>query len=105
MKTKKIPAIVMLLAGSVACIITYLNEYNLKDMLVALVWVLILFYFLGVIIELLFEKFEIEKKPEPEVNDGEVVDKTQEVSETLEEGEILGDNSSYSNGTDDNPNL
>ena len=78
MKTKKIPAIVMLLGGSVACIITYLNGYNLKDMLVALVWALILFFFLGVIVELLFEKFEIESKEKSESDDGEVVEKPSE---------------------------
>lgn len=78
MKTKKIPAIVMLLGGSVACIITYLNGYNLKDMLVTLVWVLILFFVFGVVIEFLFEKFEIESKEEPESDDGEVVEKTSE---------------------------
>jgi len=81
MKTKKIPAIVMLLAGSITCVVTYINGYNLKDMLVALVWALILFFFLGVIVELLFEKFEIAKEEEPESDDGEVVDKTSENSE------------------------
>jgi len=102
MKTKKIPAIVMLLGGSIACIITYLNGYNLKDMLVTLVWVLILFYFLGVIAELLFEKFEIEKEEEPENNDGEVVDKTQEAAETSEEGETLGNEGEGSGGSSAN---
>lgn len=96
MKTKKIPAIVMLLAGSIACIIMYLNGYDLKDMLVALVWVLILFYMLGVVVELLFEKFEIAKEPEPEGNDGEVVDKTQDNSENTEEGENQDNNETNS---------
>lgn len=83
MKTKKIPAIVMLLGGSFTCVISYLNGYNLKDMLVALVWSLLAFLVLGIIIEMLFEKFEIEKIEEPESDDGEVVEKT---SENQEEG-------------------
>ena len=76
MKIKKIPAIIMLIAGSVACIITYLNGYDLKDMLITLVWVLILFLIIGIAIQLIFEKFEIGTEPEKVTDDGEVVDKT-----------------------------
>ena len=43
MNTKKIPMFVMLLAGAVCVIVTYLNHYNLHDMLVALLIVLFVF--------------------------------------------------------------
>lgn len=81
MKTKKIPAIIMLIAGSVACIITYLNNYSLKEMLITLIWVMIVFLILGIVVQLLFEKFEIGVQPEVEEEDGEVVEKTGDESE------------------------
>lgn len=87
MKTKKIPAIVMLIGGAATCVITYLNHYNLRDMLIALVWALIAFLVLGIVIELLFEKFEIAKDEDEEVifdGDGEVVEKTEEESDAFE---------------------
>lgn len=84
----------MLVAGSIACIVTYLNHYNLKDMLVALLWVMLIFFAFGVIIELLFEKFEIEKKEEDNDDDGEVVEKT---SENQEEEESSEDDSDVNN--------
>lgn len=88
MKTKRIPAMVMLIGGSVTCIVTYFNRYNLEDMLYALIISLIVFYILGLVVEYLFEKFEIGKEEEEETEalDGEIVDKTEE---QLEEGEVL----------------
>ena len=95
MKTKKIPAIIMLIAGSVSCIITYLNNYSLKDMLVALVWVLIIFLIIGIFVEWLFEKYEIATEPETVEDDGEVVEKTgeegSEDASATEEGGVSPD--------------
>lgn len=90
MKTKKIPAIIMLIAGSVSCIITYLNNYSLKDMLVALVWVLIIFLVIGIFVEWLFEKNGIAVEPETVEGDGEVVEKTGEENgeETVDENQV-----------------
>ena len=85
MKTKKIPAIIMLIGGSVTCIVTYISRYDLEEMLIALVVSLIIFYILGLLVEFLFEKFEIAKE-EDEIaeEDGEVVEKTGETSEEEE---------------------
>lgn len=90
MKTKKIPALIMLLGGSVTCIVTYINHYNLEDMLIALIFSLVIFFALGLLIEFLFEKFEIakEKEKQEEEPDGEVVDKTGEVSNESLDSEI-----------------
>lgn len=74
MNTKRIPAIVMLLGGAVACIVTFLNHYSLKDMLVVVTFTLVLFLCLGVIIRLIFDGFEM--PDESKVDDeGEVVEK------------------------------
>ena len=74
MNTKKIPLFTMLLAGSVACIVTYLYHYSLHDMLVVLLIVLILFLILGLIIKKIFDKFEI-STDKPVDDEGEVVEK------------------------------
>ena len=78
MNTKKIPAFVMLLAGSVAAIVTYINHYSFEDMLVVLILTLIVFLIIGVVIKLIFDSFQIETPDEDRVDDdGEVLDKTE----------------------------
>lgn len=78
MKTKTIPAIVMLLGLSVAVIITYINGYTLTEMLKVLLIVLFVFLFIGLIIKHLFDKYipVIEETPETEEDEGSVIEKT-----------------------------
>lgn len=84
MKTKHIPAMVMLLGGSVACVVSYINHYNLREMLVALMTALLVFLILGVIIRLIFDSFKM--PDEDKVNDeGEVVEKQVEGDKESEE--------------------
>ncbi len=83
MNTKKIPALIMLLAGAVVCIVTYLNHYNLKDMLTVLFGVLLVFLVIGVIVKKIFDSFRM--PDENAVNDeGEVVEKQVESEESEE---------------------
>lgn len=95
MNTNKIPALVMLLAGAVAVIVTYINHYSLEDMLVVLILTLIFFLILGVVIKLIFDSFHIEEPDEDRVDDeGEVVEKTElsEENENIEdEGNAVSD--------------
>ena len=80
MNTKRIPAVVMLLAGAVATIVTYINHYSLEDMLVVLILTLIGFLIIGIAIMLVFDSFHIDTPDEDRVDDdGEVVEKTGEV--------------------------
>ncbi|MCR5419967.1 MAG: hypothetical protein K6E98_03060 [Lachnospiraceae bacterium] len=74
MKTKKVPLIVMLLAGAVTCIVTYLDHYNLHDMLVVLLIVLIIFLIIGLIIKKIFDFFGISTDDAVD-DEGEVVEK------------------------------
>ena len=91
MNTKRIPAIVMLLAGSVATIVTYINHYSLEDMLVVLILTLIVFLIIGVAIKLVFDSFHIEEPDAERVDDdGEVVEKPVNPDENGEEGESEG---------------
>lgn len=78
MNTNRIPALVMLLAGAVAVIVTYINHYSLEDMLAVLILTLIVFLIIGVVIKLIFDSFHIEEVDEDRVDDeGEVVEKTE----------------------------
>ena len=87
MNTKRIPAFVMLLAGAVATIVTYINHYSLEDMLVVLILTLIVFLVIGVAIKLVFDSFHIEEPDEDRVDDeGEVVEKTEEMLNEDSEG-------------------
>lgn len=77
MNTRKIPALIMLLAGSVACIVTYLNHYSLKDMLIVLFIVLIVFLIIGMIVKGIFDSIHLPTADA--VNpDGEVIEKREE---------------------------
>lgn len=90
MNTNRIPALVMLLAGAVAVIVTYINHYSLEDMLVVLILTLIVFLVIGVVIKLIFDSFHIEEVDEDRVDDeGEVVEKT-ELSDDNEDTEGEG---------------
>ncbi len=85
MKTKKVPLIVMLLAGAVACIVTWLEHYSLNEMLVVLLVVLILFLIIGLIIKVIFDKFDI-STDKPVDDEGEVVEKQSDEGDEEEEG-------------------
>ena len=87
MNTRKIPAFVMLLAGAVVTIVTFVNHYSLEDMLVILILTLIGFLIVGIVIKLVFDSFHIEEPDEDKVDDdGEVVEKTAASGEEGAEG-------------------
>lgn len=85
MNRKNLPLLLMLTAGAVTCIITYVMDYTMVAKLVSLFLVLILFYFFGSILKWTLDSFdrqneekaEKEKKEaeesesDPEAEDGE----------------------------------
>lgn len=80
MNTKRVPSIIMLLAGAVTCIVTFLNGYEIKDTLVILIWVLIVFLIIGCVIKKILDSFHMPN--EDAVNDeGEVIKKNSEDGE------------------------
>lgn len=68
MKTKDIPAMVMLLAGGVYCLIGIRYQIPLMDFSVQLLIVLLIFWIMGGIVRILLDKFmgEIEDKAKTE---------------------------------------
>lgn len=92
MKTKFIPAIVMLLGGAVACIVTFINHYTLQEMLAVLAVALIIFLIIGVIVRLILDSIKL---PDDTLVDdeGEVVEKQGDNTEDgLDTSDEEGDN-------------
>lgn len=87
MKTKFIPATVMLLGGAVACVVTFFNHYSLNDMLVVLLLTLLVFLVLGVVIRLIFDSFKLPSDTLVD-DEGEVVEKQGEALEETQEEDV-----------------
>ena len=88
MKTKDIPAIVMLLAGGVYCLIGIRYQIPLMDFSVQLLIVLLIFWIIGGIVRMFLDKFmgEIGNQAETDENeDAEETDAEGEPQETKEE--------------------
>lgn len=66
----------MLLAGAIASIVMYINQYDLMELLLVLFSVMLLFYLIGLFIQKKVLKFmhEIQEKEEQE-KEGEVIEK------------------------------
>ena len=84
MNTRKIPLFIMLLAGSVACVVTYLDHYSFHDMLVVLLEVLIIFLIVGLIVKKILDKFDI-ARDDSVGDEGEVVEKQADEAEDSQE--------------------
>lgn len=80
MKTKPIPAIVMLVAGFVTCIMSIRYHLELKEFTKTLLLVLIVFYLLGIVVKIILDKNfpQMSKEEQEETTEEE---KTQEGQE------------------------
>ena len=88
MRTNYVPAIVMLLAGAVYCLIGLGSGTPLLDFTVQLLIVLLVFYVLGGIIRMVLDKFMGEvgvKKDEEPVEEQEISQEEPEKQEETEE--------------------
>lgn len=82
MNRKTMPLILMLIAGAITCVITYVKQYSVLNKLLALLIVLLVFYFLGTVLRLALDSFD---KQNEEKQKEEEADNEEEPSE--EEGE------------------
>ncbi len=73
-KRKLIPAFVMLLAGAIVSITMRFLHYELQTMLIVLLCVLSGFYFVGRILQIMLDRFEIQIH-EAQMEEGEVIEK------------------------------
>ena len=81
MKTKDIPAMVMLLAGGVYCLIRIRYQIPLMDFSVQLLIVLLVFWMMGGIVRMVLDKFM------GEIEDPAKAEETEEAEEKDAEGE------------------
>ena len=73
-KRRLIPPFVMLLAGAIISITMRILHYELMTMLVVLLCVLLGFYFVGRILQIMLDKFELQIE-EAHMEEGEVIEK------------------------------
>lgn len=85
MRTRYIPAGVMLIAGAVTCIISIVKGQDIVKSLTTLLIVLILFYVIGLITKFFVEKILRDFK-EIKVVEGDKQADTEEKEESQEEG-------------------
>lgn len=89
MKTNYVPAIVMLSAGFVNCLISFRNGLELYDFTKQLLIVLIIFWIIGCVIKLVLDKTMVimadpEEEPTEEEQSNEEIKKTEETIENIE---------------------
>lgn len=82
-KRKLIPPFVMLSAGTVVSIMLRVMQYELKDMLIILLCVLIGFYFAGSLLKWMLDQFE-EQIEKARMDEGEVIEKDPEAEDDTE---------------------
>lgn len=89
MKTKLVPATVMLLGCSVAVVCTYINGYTLEEMVKVLFVALLLFLILGYIIKIIIDKNipYVEENEDAVADEGAVIEKSGDSDELTEETE------------------
>ncbi len=81
---KNMPLILMLVAGAVTCIITYIQKYSILEKLVSLFFVLLIFYFMGSLLKWTLDYFD-EQNEKKNAEEGEVIEKKSEEGENVEE--------------------
>ena len=87
MKTKEIPAIIMLIAGGVYCLLGIYNQIPLMDFCVQLLMILLGFWMLCGIVRMVLDHFigELEDKAKEEEEEAEEID----AEEETEDEEVL----------------
>jgi len=86
MNRKNIPLLLMLIAGAVTCIITYIRQYSVTEKLVWLFVVLLIFWILGSILEATLNHFDAQNEARLK-EEGEVIEKETEATEEAENAE------------------
>jgi len=87
MKRKLLPSFIMLTAGLITSIRTYLLHYDTKKALITLLIVLVVFYALGSVLKYVLDVFE-QQNEQKALDEGEVIEKeTEEEEESASEEE------------------
>lgn len=80
MNRNRLPLFLMLIAGSITSIMTFVNGYPLKDKLFNLLIVLLIFGFIGLMVKNLLDFFDKQNEKSAE-EEGEVIEKEPDTEE------------------------
>lgn len=80
MNRKYMPLTLMLVAGAVTCIITFIKDYTIMGKLGSLLFVLVLFYILGSVLKWTLDYFDRQNE-EKKQHEGEMIEKETEGEE------------------------
>ena len=86
MNRKNLPMLLMLTAGIVTCIITFVQQFSMQNKLVSLFCVMLLFYVLGSILKWTLDYFDAQNEKRRK-EEGEVIEKEAENQEGTQEPE------------------
>lgn len=87
MKTKSIPAMLMLVAGAMACVLGFLYHYETTHFFTMVLTVLIIFYVLGCIVKIIIDKNFSVRQSEEEKTVEETEDMKENINSESEEGD------------------
>ena len=93
MNRKNMPLLLMLVAGACTCIITMVRQYSLLDSLMALFFVMLLFYCLGSLMRWLLDRFDRQNEEKAKA-EAEAAAAQEEASVSGEDAEQKGVNDS-----------
>ncbi len=86
MKTKQVPAIIMLAAGFITCIVSIFQGLEVDKFLKILLVVLVCFYILGCLIQVVLDKnFTVKQEEKASEESGEDAENNEQEAETKNE--------------------
>ena len=80
MYRKNLPLLLMLTAGAVTCIITFIRKYSMLGKLVSLFFVMLIFFLLGSVLKWTLDYFDAQNEKR-RLEEGEVIEKEAEDQE------------------------
>ena len=93
MRTRYIPAGVMLVAGAVTCIVSIVQNQDIVKSLITLLVVLILFYVIGLVAKFFIEKILKDLKENKNLQQADEDDTSSDVEKISENGSVDVENS------------
>ena len=84
MNRKNLPLLLMLTAGAVTCIITFIRKYSMLEKLVSLFVVMLIFFVLGSVLTWTLDYFD-DQNEKRRLEEGEVIEKDAEDQEGEQE--------------------
>lgn len=89
MKTKQVPAIIMLTAGFVTCILSIVQHMEFGRFLKSLLLVLICFYILGCVVQVILDKNFVPMQEEEEEDNNDDAEEGEDTAEGMEAAEDM----------------